>query len=357
MIDDLLIFLILFGFQYIAVMWIGFCYRRRNSESADREMSVTVIVPFRNEFNRISGLLSSIDKLVIPENVSVELFFVDDHTADDTNQLISSKLRFNHQIIKNDGKGKKEAIKTAVSKSNSEFILTWDADITVPENYFEELSKLPEADMVILPVKMNGSNFLSRLVTVDFSWLQMMAYALANWGIPFLNNGANLLFKKDAFLEADEYRTDYKMLSGDDVYLLNKLKELGKNIIASNSISLRVETMAPTNMRDIKNQRKRWLSKVSENMDLKSVVLTVFLSLMVLGGLGCLLMVIAYREIVFLFPIGLKMFNEYLFLRFYKGFKDILVDIPVVLAHQFFFPIYLFYVIVNPVKYDARWGH
>ena len=132
---------------------------------------MTVIVPFKNEQDRITPLLNSIDKLKIPNNVTAAFLFVDDHSEDETTELIKSTLHHKHHIIVNEGSGKKSAIRTAVNQSTSEYILTWDADIIVREDYFESLSKVPDADMVIFPVKMFGRNFFFFFSAIDFLWI------------------------------------------------------------------------------------------------------------------------------------------------------------------------------------------
>ena len=178
---------------------------------------------------------------------------------------------------------------------------------------------------------------------------------MASWRQPVLNNGANLLFKKDAFIEADELRTDYDRLTGDDVYLLLKFKELNKEIVAVKHESLRVETKAPGTIKELKNQRKRWVSKFFDTMDARSAALSIILVIMIFGALGCIAYTLTYRELIFMLPFTMKIFNEYILMRIYNGKSDILLDIPLVIAHQIFFPIYMFYTLVNPIVEDTRW--
>ena len=108
-----------------------------------KEKFLTIIIPFRNEENRINNLLSSIEN---QENLNVinQFIFVDDHSSDCTVEIIKNwtlNKNFKCQILslKSDF-GKKKAIDYGVKSSNSEFIMTIDADITFPHSFFGNLN-------------------------------------------------------------------------------------------------------------------------------------------------------------------------------------------------------------------------
>ncbi|MEZ4922280.1 MAG: glycosyltransferase [Crocinitomicaceae bacterium] len=68
---------------------------------------VSVIIPFRDEALRIEALLDSINKLEIPSSLEVEFVFVDDHSSDQTAQIIKNKLKTTFRIVQSNLKGKR----------------------------------------------------------------------------------------------------------------------------------------------------------------------------------------------------------------------------------------------------------
>ena len=315
-----------------------------------------MIVPFKNEEDRIVALLYDINELEIPEDLEVEFLFVDDHSSDQTDRYLAEKLAVDFKQLTNEGKGKKAAIRTGVNAAQHDLILTWDADISVPKHYFQELCKLPEADMWILPIEMRSKSFLGRLVSVDFSWLQMLTHVFSQWKSPFLSNGANLLFKKEAFIEAERIRNDYHIPSGDDIFLLRRFLEMDKDVRSAQSKCLIVQTDAPSNMAEIISQRKRWAGKMKGMIDAKGGILLFYLVLVMAVFFTVMIEHIFFMSwTLLLIPLAFKFFSEYILLRFYKGSKDFIIDIPVVFVHQFFFPLYLITLLVTKRKEDSRW--
>lgn len=352
------IYLGFFAVQFLIVLVLGWAYCNSPNLKNGFKASYSVIVPFRNESGRIAGLLESMNNLKIPADMKLEFIFVDDQSVDDTAERIDHLLKLNHQIIQNQGRGKKHAIRTGVGVATNELIITWDADISVPCEYFVEITELAEADMWILPVKMNGKKFIQKLVSVDFSWLQILTHVFCKWKQPFLCNGANLVFKKSAFLEAERFREDYDIPSGDDLYLLQSLVSMNKDIRSTQISGLTVNTQAPEDFAEVMLQRKRWMGKMKGMIDLKSGGLFIYLTLVYAVFFAVIIHCIVFQNPWFLlFPVLLKFMGEYLLLRFHKGFTDLFVDLPVVFTHQLFFPFYLLTIVFTKGKFDSRWRH
>jgi glycosyltransferase involved in cell wall biosynthesis len=93
-------------------------------------LSTDIIVPCRNEAGEIGSLLRAIsshlkgnDKLIVVEGGSFDATF----------EIVSSFAAKNLNVIalKQDGKGKFDAVLTGIRNANQEYVMIWDADGTV----------------------------------------------------------------------------------------------------------------------------------------------------------------------------------------------------------------------------------
>ena len=132
----------IFILQYVLVMLIGLKYAGKLKSQGGSIKEVSIIIPFRNEQNRIPGLLEDITQLKVPNGLKYEFVFVDDHSNDDTRNLISTLKLDNLIVLSNGESGKKAAIRAGVKYAQYEWVLTWDADIRVKKNYLNSLSCL-----------------------------------------------------------------------------------------------------------------------------------------------------------------------------------------------------------------------
>jgi cellulose synthase/poly-beta-1,6-N-acetylglucosamine synthase-like glycosyltransferase len=351
----LLLFCGIFGIQFLIVLFLGLLYSSSPVEKGKSISGISVIIPFRNEEQRIKTLLESINSLEFPEQLKIEFIFIDDHSTDHGIEIINERLKVPFKLLVANENGKKSAIRQAISHSNYNHILTWDADIMLPKGYLRQIAELDFADMWILPVEMKGKNVLGKLASVDFSWLQILTYVTAIKQKPILNNGANLLFSKTAFLKVDSERTDYDIASGDDIFLLQAFQKSGKIISTSKNKVLKVQTFAPSTIKELFAQRKRWTNKMKGIKTSMSEVLTLALFFSISFSIACIFYLISNVLLILFIPLGMKYLNEYIMLRYHKGFKDFLIDVPILLIHQFFFPIYLLMILLVPKSKDKRW--
>jgi cellulose synthase/poly-beta-1,6-N-acetylglucosamine synthase-like glycosyltransferase len=251
--------------------------------------NLVVILPFRNEEQRIHGLLNSILKTT---KLPKEFIFVDDHSSDKTADLIADKLKnipFRILKLPNGVEGKKRAIRMAVEQSESEFILSLDADVEFQKNYFSNLAQLRPCDMYILPVVFNARNWLESLFELDPLLVNAANCGISGWKRPILASGANLLFSRIAFQELDNFKRHAHIASGDDMYALRDFREGGAEIRLLTDFSLAVSTETPQSIKEFFHQRLRWIAKTSDVKDALSSMLAIFQVLVTFTFLGLLL--------------------------------------------------------------------
>jgi glycosyltransferase involved in cell wall biosynthesis len=348
-----LIFTILFLVQLFlsVVMTVSYVGQPRNLDKKSIT-EVSVIIPFYNERKRISSLLDSINQLTIPEGMNLEFIFVDDQSSDETAQLIKEKLKKPFKLLSSSDKGKKAALHMGISNADYEWVISWDADIVVPKDYFCRIACLSKTDMWILPVKMVGSTFSGFMGSIEFAWLQVITYVSAKWQSPILCNGANLLFLKELYFQTYNERTDNHLPSGDDMFLLAAVRNNNGSIKAAINDELQVVTNAPRSYTELLAQRKRWAGKMGSLLNFETILLGGFLGLFSFGGLTCLGLSVINPW--FFIPFGLKIFSELLVLVSYHKGNRFLRQMVLVLIHQVWHPLYFIsLVFVNPK--DDKW--
>lgn len=313
--------------------------------------NTTVIIPFKNEGNRISPLLKSINKAAVTHK-KTELFshfqfiFIDDHSIDNTAEVILNELNISYQLIRlRSTEGKKYAIKKGAELADFNRILTLDADVSFDEHYLNLIAITPCEGLTILPVNMTQKkNFISQLNAVEFWFLQRLTFGLSGLKKYALCNGANLLFTKETFNKAITIRRDANIASGDDLYLLKAVNQLQLPVNAFNCISLAVTTPPPISLGELINQRKRWIKKMS---DLPSILGGVFVLISNAFFIYSIYK-LSDQYLFFLIPLGIKIISEIISV-------DGLGKKMVTLVHQIIYPFYLTILLVSLFGKENNW--
>lgn len=258
------------GIPYLIILLRIYSYLRKIRKflpSGESFCSTTVVVACRNESGTISNLLQDLEVQDLPYSHR-KLIFVDDRSTDNTTGIIRkfSELRNlpGPEIIHNKGKGKKEAISEGILASESDLIVTTDADCRMGISWLRSISafsKKYNPDLIICPVSLgNSGGFLGAFQQLEFLGLQGITAGTAAGNHPIMCNGANLAFRREAYLRnSKNLRPD--VFSGDDMFLLHSLKKDGSRILWLESPDALVTASPAGNIASFLRQRKRWISK------------------------------------------------------------------------------------------------
>ena len=264
----------------------------------------SVIVPFRNEAANLSRLLDSFFRLNYPKTL-FEVILVDDDSEDDSVETIRNVLdtkslkkpfdcaQGDISIVKNSrtsNSPKKDAITTALKLAQHDWIITTDADCILPKYWldaFDECIQTNQPNCVVAPITYSdGSLFLKRFQILDILSLQGATVGGFGLKLPFLSNGANFAYRKAIFQAIDGFSGNNNLASGDDIFLLEKLKKIDlKKVLYLKSDQAIVTTKPMADLKSLIHQRLRWASKTSRNPNWfsKLVGLIVFS-----GNLACI---------------------------------------------------------------------
>lgn len=271
------------------------------------ENTFSIIIPYRNESKNLSRLFKSLSSLNYPSR-KFEILLVNDESKDDSKKIAESFQNdfqdLNIQLLDNIRKSnspKKDAIKTAIGVSRFDYIATTDADCVVPAKwlqFFDECIRVSAPKMMAGPVgfiQQTGIRkpYFQNFEEMDFMSLQ--ASTVGSFGIEkaFMCNAANMCYEKEIFLSEAGFEDDGKIASGDDVFLLQKLRKKGFEVSFIKSEQAAVFTNYQKSLNSLINQRVRWAAKTSSYTSIfaKFTGVIVFLmnfSLIVLTGLAFL---------------------------------------------------------------------
>lgn len=336
--------------QCLAVAFLLF-FRRKNPAIAAEHVvdQLSILVPMHNESGRISKLINSLNQVDV--SVKIELIFIDDHCTDQTVETLAENLKYPYRVISNPyRKGKKRAILAGVNEAKSEFILTWDADISFSPKYWQCIQSLPATDFLSLPVAIDAGSSLSQWSRIEHSFLRLLQEGMAGLKRPILASGANLMFRKSAFLAVDQYRNDYEVGSGDDVFLLEAMHKYGYECVQYTDPAFQVKTAPPSTLKGLIQQRKRWASKMGQMNQRLLIFPVILLTLVQLAFYYALFL--CWEGPLFGVLMGMKFLVEWLILqRYYTvSFSQLLI----LFGHQFLYPAYLLIGLL-PAGKESRW--
>ena len=241
----------------------------------------SIVIPFRNEAENLTALLKSIDNLNYP-NSHFEVILVDDESEDTSVEIINKVLDTFRQksrntrtdiitIINNNRTSdspKKDAITSAIKIAKYNWIITTDADCTLPKYWLDSYDEFIQTNNTLAiagPVKFTGlSSFFTRFQILDT--LSLQGATIGSFGIkkPLMCNGANFAYSKKGFEQVNGFEDNNRIASGDDVFLLQKLSEKDISKIhflkSENAI---VTTRVTNGFTEYLQQRLRWASKTT----------------------------------------------------------------------------------------------
>lgn len=300
------------------------------SEEISAKTGFSIIIPFRNEAEKLPKLLESIALLKYPSDL-YEFIFVNDASEDDSVTIINQILRelsapINFRIIDNErlsASPKKDAITKAISQAKFEWILTTDADCILPKNWLNAYNSYIEKQQ---PIMVAGAVLYIANRTLPqqfqkFDGLSLQLVTQGSFGLkaPLLCNGANLAYKKEAFASVDGFKLNDHIASGDDIFMLEKmLARFHERVHFLKSKDAIVETHPQENWNEVINQRIRWASKTTKQKSGKARLL---------GGLVFLVNLFAIAGAVFCIfqPDEFPHYLLFLILKLLFDFASILI--------------------------------
>ncbi len=317
---------------------------------------VSVVIPVRNEENHIRLLLNDLMEQDYPVG-NYEVIIVDDHSTDDTRQVVES-IRLKHPGIRlitldSDDTGKKTALKKGIKAAVHPLILNTDGDCRTGPGWIKEMAgrfEDPSVRMMIAAVIFEPDlRFSHALQSLEFFSHLAISAGAAGLKDPILCSAANMAYFKEDYLR---FINDQEKVSesGDDIFLLLWLKNVYPGSVRFNSSQNAVVRTHPApGLHPFMRQRMRWTSKSRHYRDLHiiSTALLIF-------GLNLFLTVLFLASL--LFPVLYGTLNTGLIILFaitwiIKSLTDLILLLPVLRHYRksrlirYFIPLEFIYFI------------
>ncbi|WP_296620824.1 glycosyltransferase [Marivirga sp.] len=323
-------FSIVILFYALALLFASKIWRKLPEFNESGELkSVSIIIPFRNEEENLSELLNSLSYLEYPADL-LEVILINDHSEDSFKEIIQSfdkSFPFKLTVLSLPAKlnGKKSAINAGIKHSESEIILTSDADCSFPKDWIQKMQapfEIEHIQLVSGSVVFKPQNFISRIFQMEFAPLIGVGAVSIELGNPNMANGANLAFRKKTFEKLNPYADNISIPSGDDVFLLQKIKAEYPNAIFFQKEAI-VETQAPENFNSFYRQRKRWAVKWSASASLKdSLPALAIWSFHLIYIVAIIYSLISAQFLILLPTVFLKIITEGIFISLILKSQD-----------------------------------
>ena len=302
-------------------------------------VTISVIIPARNEEENIQACLESVIAQTYPESL-FEVIVIDDFSNDQTAKIVNSFTEKNVTLLslKDSIEGeklnsyKKKAIEMAISKAKGELIVTTDADCIVPNLWLQTIASFYKKNhpvFIAAPVSYYGeNNFLKIFQSLDFMTLQGITGASVYKKFHSMCNGANLAYEKKIFLQVGGFKGIDNIASGDDMLLMHKISAgYPDKVLFLKSPDAVVKTKPAKTLKEFLNQRIRWASKADKYTDkrITAVLVLVYLFNFWILFLGIISVFYSYLFFWFIGVIIGKTIVELFFLypvaRFFKKEK------------------------------------
>jgi cellulose synthase/poly-beta-1,6-N-acetylglucosamine synthase-like glycosyltransferase len=292
-----------------------------NLKSTRFKTTVSILIAARNEEDKIFNTIKDILAQDYPANL-MELIVVDDHSSDQTSEIVLSFAdRGVKLIVLNEDKPlnsyKKKAITEAIKLSDSELIITTDADCRMSPAWLKTIIGYYESGdykMISSPViYFEEKSKFEEMQTLDFLFLSGLGAAGIGNKMPSTCSGANLAYQREVFYELKGFQGIDELASGDDELFLHKVASVYPDGIGfCKSRDAIVYTHAKSSLKEFIQQRKRWASKSTKYKN--KIIVVIGVSVWIFNFMIFLSSILGFINPYFwylgLMSIGIKAFAE-----------------------------------------------
>ncbi|MBR6519529.1 MAG: glycosyltransferase [Paludibacteraceae bacterium] len=320
---------------------------------------LSILIACRNEINNLPNLLESIENQTFKPD---EVIFVDDNSTDETyNFLINYSKKYNYiKVIKNSGKGKKSALIEAVKIATSEYLLFTDADCYLNNNHcklaIQYLNK-NNSDMLLGAVDITDEKGIFNIIEkIEFSSLQAITAYTALLNNPIMCNGANLIIKRNIYLQYIN-KINKNIASGDDMFMLHALKKNKAKINYLYDSNYIIKTKGTNSLKKFIIQRTRWAAKSVNYKDITTILVALLVAI-----INILLLTLLFLNPYTLITIFLIIFviQNIIMLPYFFKYKQyrILKYYPIIFPlMSLLYPLYIVTILISILFYKKNNPH
>jgi cellulose synthase/poly-beta-1,6-N-acetylglucosamine synthase-like glycosyltransferase len=316
-------------------------------------VSVSIIIPARDEENNIGALLNALQQQTYPASL-VQVIVVDDHSTDGTADIVKKYPSVTLlQLTATDiNSYKKKAIETGIAAAGGRLIITTDADCIPPAEWLSTMVAFytkQKASFIAAPVVFtNDHSVLQVFQALDFLVLQGITGAAVYQRHLSMCNGANLAYEKKVFDEVGGFSGIDHIASGDDMLLMHKIAKKNPEAVqylkSANAI---VRTSPMLTWKTFFNQRIRWASKAVKYDDKRITAVLLLVYLFNLCFPALLILAIVQGGYYWIYPAGFLLAKTIAELPFVYAVASFFGKRSLLRYFFFFQPLHIFYTILS----------
>lgn len=350
--------LLLIGFNRLPIVSI---------EAPSPKTKFSIVIPFRNEAENLPNLLESLFKLKYPTS-HFEVLLINDASEDDSEESIKKFLSASEititvfQNIRKSNSPKKDALTLGIERAKNDWIITTDADCEVPEKWllwYDSLIQKFTPKMICGPVLYDSNGkFIEDFQQLDGLSLQTVTMGGFGHMYPLMANGANLGFQKKAFFEVGGFLGNDHLASGDDIFLMEKMKrKFPKQLKFLKTSEAFIRTKPQKTFKSLCNQRIRWASKTAKQKNSFSFLLGILVF-----STNFLLILIPFfyfwnpnSLLIFSLGILLKFIFDFIFVRRSAKLFGIRIKFTSFFISFSLYPVLILWIVIKSLKGNFSW--
>lgn len=259
-------------FAFRAILLFYFSVRERskttNPNLANSKSFISVIVPARNEEDKIELCINSIMKSDYPIN-RFEVIAVNDRSDDSTAEILDrlsnqyTNLRVIH--IKSDSekgnlRGKPGALHIGIQSSIGDILMMTDADCTVNPKWISSISNSfedPKIGLIPAYTLIHGDRAFDKIQAVEWIYMHTMASAGIGMNNPLGCYGNNLSIRRELYNQLGGY-PNIKFSVTEDLALLQAVFKTEYKVNYICDYNCTVNTLPCVTLKEYILQHKRW---------------------------------------------------------------------------------------------------
>ena len=269
----LLLYALVLPYVGLMLMVIVGMYRAKRRPRSAETPPVSVVIPARNEEEKLAATLASLAKQVYAGDL--EFVIVNDRSKDATRSItegfVARDARFKLVNVTEPSRRlapKVNAVNIGIEQSRGEIIVASDADCQYPETWVAGMVSHFEPDVAMVvgyveSIRKHSAKSLTQLFeAIDWFTLMLTSRSLTHFGWKFASSANNQAYRRSAFKAIGGFGASGRAPSGDEDLLTQRMgRLLGMRVVFASSPEVRVLTQPAPGLWGLLRQRRRWVSR------------------------------------------------------------------------------------------------
>jgi len=183
---------------------------------------VSVVISAKNEMDNLPDL---VEFLQSQDYDNFEILIVDDYSSDGTYEFLKSISGIKVLKPTKNLPGKKHALQEGIQAACGEYILLTDGDCIGNSRCWIQkmVSEIDRRKIVLGYGPLKYKNWVGCISAFETWIIAIQYFSYAEWGIPYMGVGRNLLFSRQLFHQNEGYKNHQNFTSGDDDLLIRDI--------------------------------------------------------------------------------------------------------------------------------------